>query len=45
VIGQSDWPGGDRGRVGADGQSSRVVGEREGNPLLLVAPDPMTMTS
>src|SRR6185312_11060978 len=36
VIGQGDRPGGDRGRVGADGQSGRVIGEGEGNPPLLV---------
>src|SRR5690349_21195560 len=36
VIGQGDRPGGDRGRVRADRQSGRVVGEGEGNPPLLV---------
>ena len=32
VIGQGDRPGGDRGRVRADGQPGRVIGEGEGDP-------------
>ena len=36
VTGQGDWPDGDHGGVGADGQSGRVVGEGERDPPLLI---------
>src|SRR5215472_6954593 len=36
VIAHGDRPGGDRGRVGADRQSSRVIGEGKRDPPLLI---------
>jgi hypothetical protein len=36
MTGHGDRPGCDRGRIGADGQARRVIGEREDDPPLLI---------